>query len=249
MLNKIKRCVQNPYASFLKLQEALEKKKARFVSRGVRRQDGNLLINPVVWIRTPKCASKSIAEYLGAVDRIINLAKYPDLDVNAHDTEAKIICISSGQRQLFKDKWPSLWESSFKWAVVRNPYDRVVSAWKYLEKTKDSPLVDVLTNPPEYDTQPREYHHLTESLFSMVSESGALVIDEVVRFEELESDLANLFAKLGMPFVGLTKINKTPSRKKEDSFLCPQECRLIERLHLEDFSNFDYEKKHDAVLD
>lgn len=249
MFGKLKRNAKNPYAALLKLQEALEKKKARFASRSARLQNGNLKINPVIWIRTPKCASKSIAEYLGAVDRIINLAKYPDLEFGAHETEAKIICISAGQREFFKNKWPNLWESSFKWAVVRNPYDRAVSAWKYLETTKERPLVEVLKTPPNYDSDPRGYHHFTESVFSMVSESGDLILDEIVRFEDLENDLSLLFPKLGMPFVGLTKINKTPSRKKGDSRLTSQECRLIEELHPMDFDAFGYERKIENAID
>ena len=38
--------------------------------------------------------------------------------------------------------------SYFVFSAVRNPFDRLVSGWKYLKGTRERTLLDVLKNPP-----------------------------------------------------------------------------------------------------
>ena len=39
--------------------------------------------------------------------------------------------------------------TSFKFTVVRNPWDKFVSGWKYLKSTRNRSLEDVLKNLPQ----------------------------------------------------------------------------------------------------
>ena len=43
-------------------------------------------------------------------------------------------------------------------SAVRNPFDRVISSWKYLSSTRNQTLLDVLRAPP---LEGHDYRHLT----------------------------------------------------------------------------------------
>ena len=94
----------------------------------------------VIWIRTGKVGSTSF-HYVFA-------GKSPGNDfIESHDITikpklGKIIEVHSdnvGYAEgvlTFKEKYPEIWENAFKVIIVRNPYDRFVSAWKFLANTK-----------------------------------------------------------------------------------------------------------------
>jgi hypothetical protein len=87
--------------------------------------------------------------------------------------------------------------------VVRDPWDRFVSAWRYLDSTKHRPIEDVLRNLPspdgDYDER-HDYRHLARLQTDLfVDDGGEWVTDRVLRFEHLVEDWTDLFADLGMP--------------------------------------------------
>src|ERR1700741_2396049 len=89
----------------------------------------------------------------------------------------------------------------FKFAVVRNPWDRFVSGWKYLDATRKRPLLDVLLNPPE---DGHDYRHVTRPQHvTLVDSAGKIVPDELIRFEALQEGFDQVCDRIGKSRVRL----------------------------------------------
>ena len=52
-------------------------------------------------------------------------------------------------------------------AIVRNPFDRLISAWQYLAKTRAKPLAEVLRDPPH---RGHDYFHLTRQQSAILTD-------------------------------------------------------------------------------
>lgn len=91
-----------------------------------------------------------------------------------------------------------VWDSYFKFCVERNPWDKTLSHYHMLRDRRGGELSldDYFTagrfciNHPLY-TDPR----------------GELLVDRVLRYENLAEELRHVFGKLGIPYKGSLGIN------------------------------------------
>lgn len=85
----------------------------------------------------------------------------------------------------------------FCFAVVRNPWDRFVSAWKYLSSTRDRTLAEVLAHLPQ---RGHDYRHLTRPQHATLFDTqGRLVVDCLIRFERLQEGYDRVCDLIGKP--------------------------------------------------
>lgn len=99
-----------------------------------------------------------------------------------------------------------IWDSYFKFCVERNPWDKTLSHYhmindraggcvsleQYLEKR------DFCVDWPKY-----------------CDESGSLLVDEVIKYEELMDSLRRIFDKMGLPFSGSLGVNAKSEHRKD----------------------------------
>jgi hypothetical protein len=89
-----------------------------------------------------------------------------------------------------------VWNGYFKFAVSRNPYDRTLSRY-YFTMNNGSPIPHQhgITNL----SQLMRYHpdFVTEN-WKMCTRSDALIVDDVARYESLESDLDRISRSIGL---------------------------------------------------
>lgn len=212
--------------------------------------DKKFKVYPIMYIRTPKCGSSSIYKLLELTDKLID---YKNLNQTERDSilksehiQNKVIVISPDEIVEFIKSYSDVWNKSFKWAIVRNPYKKTISAWRFLEDLRDKALIDVLKNPPkakdngEYD---RNYQHFTVSLTELLSLDNHIYIDQYIKFENLSNEFEALNTKLGMELPNIPHANKTLKKGNYSELnLSEEERRLIELLFDKDFVNFDYNK-------
>ncbi len=99
-----------------------------------------------------------------------------------------------------------VWDSYFKFAFDRNPWDRQVSWYFYKTKSK--------AERPEFESfmQSRRRAYVDNHELYMLD--GALAVDFLGRYENLEADLASALARIGITKrISVPRSNVTPDRE------------------------------------
>ena len=164
----------------------------------------------------------------------------------------------------FGDRLPENWQNLFKFGFVRNPFDRVVSAWRmFCHGTEDDEwhlpeggalelaLTDVLrlgldeTAPfghPRYNkVKPDPLIRLKNHILPQTHPyHGLAMMDFIGRFEKLQADFDYVCDQLGIAKQELPKTNWTRHSHYRDYF-DEQSRRLAEELYRDDLKDFDYQ--------
>ena len=88
---------------------------------------------------------------------------------------------------------------------IRNPYDRVVSQWKMCQRTKGG------SDPEDFSSwirspRPKMGGYMMKDFFSC---GGKVIVDNFIRFENLQEDFNAVCDKIGIPPQKLPKKNQT----------------------------------------
>lgn len=199
---------------------------------------------PVIWLRTPKCASSSIHFALEHSGRLLDFIGNRDTikpeDLTPDILQSKILCIGAARKDWFIETYPEIWEQSFKWAVVRNPYARVISAWKYLDATRDRSLDDVLGNLPD-EGDWSNHQHLAIPLSKMLSDADGICVDQLLKVENLQEDWAKLAQNLGIELPALPVLNVGEKARPDDVATLSETTKALIQTHYQgDFTDFQY---------
>jgi hypothetical protein len=128
----------------------------------------------------------------------------------------------------------------FKFAFVRNPYDRAVSEYhfdrRWNKKTQNLSFVQFL----RYMKNNSLYcHYMPQYLF--IHNNNKLQVDFVGKFENLEEDWAYIANKLNLKDKSLPFINKG-DRKEYMSYYDEESIKLVNEIYKHDFVLLNYEK-------
>ncbi len=94
----------------------------------------------------------------------------------------------------------------FRFAVVRNPWDRFVSGWKYCSSTRERTLEEILNDLPR---QGHDYRHITRPQHAtLFDEHGVLAVDYLIRFERLQQGFDAVCGLIGKPRCQLSHRNR-----------------------------------------
>jgi hypothetical protein len=127
----------------------------------------------------------------------------------------------------------------FVFSAVRNPYDRLVSSWKYLSGTRDRPLLDCLRNPPR---DGHDYRHFTRPQLAILRDpqSGRLVTDDLIRFEQMQPDFDRVCDRMGRPRQPLPHLNASKRSRAYRDYFDAETRRLADQIFAEDIAVFGY---------
>lgn len=125
----------------------------------------------------------------------------------------------------------------FRFSIVRNPWDRFVSGWKYCASTRERSLRDVLEHPP---TEGHDYRHVTRPQSAILFDgSGRLCVDVVLRFEQIQADFDRVCRRVGLAPRLLPKAN-TGQRHHYRDYFDPGTRELLAQRFAEDIERFGY---------
>jgi hypothetical protein len=135
--------------------------------------------------------------------------------------------------------WDRRDRSYFVFSVVRNPFDRLISGWKYLAATRDRSLLDVLKNPP---LKGADYRHLTRPQVAILKDpqSGALATNALIRFENLQDDFNGICDRIGARRVVLPCLNRSARMTDYRQYFDGETRRLAEAMFADDIETFQY---------
>jgi len=154
----------------------------------------------------------------------------------------------------YKNNQLEKYKDYFIFTTKRNPFDRVVSAWKYLQKDfsrfgvrrnmkRGLSLKDSLRNLPAYDKSVYEhdYIHITENqVDTILDASGKPITDMLIRFENLQEDFNIVCDKIGIPQQQLPHKNKT-KHKHYTEYYDDETRELVAQKYAKDIEYFGYE--------
>lgn len=126
----------------------------------------------------------------------------------------------------------------FRFSVVRNPWDRFISGWKYCASTRHRSMHDVLANLPQ---EGHDYRHLSRPQHAILyDKEGYLVVDYLIRFESLQQDFDRVCDLIGKPGCTLGHFNRGNRRHYSEYF--DKESRRMFLDHFwRDVELFEYE--------
>jgi hypothetical protein len=147
--------------------------------------------------------------------------------------------ISLEQLRKFMD--PAKFAEYFKFAFVRNPFDRFISYCSFITRERGAFKTDpqkvmrrVLANPPS------EHVLFWPQNTFLVDGEGKLLTDYVGRVETMQQSFEFIASKIGVPAVQLEKVNATERSAYRDYY----DQELIDgvaKLYADDLKLFEYD--------
>lgn len=187
-----------------------------------------------IFIHVPKTAGTSVAEFFGTKARHVPLSRYYARDRDRAD-------------------------KSFKVAIVRDPLDRLHSAFNYLHSaiglndsfdvrwasihlkrfSNFSDFVEALGDPHQNKPLLNYIHFRPQISWILNRPGGDINIDMLCRFEKLDEDIASLSAKLGVEIK--LKHTRKPQRPKEKITSISEDCQeIVKDLYQKDYKMLGY---------
>jgi hypothetical protein len=199
-----------------------------------------------IYIHIPKTAGESVEEAL--------TENFPDSRIVSNDPDWNILI----KHDTFLEHDYSTKESLdnfFTFSFVRNPWDRMVSHWKYFVETKRSPempfdefVLDFHRVLKEADNgywwNPyRKYVFTAPQLDFLVDENQRIAVDFVGRFETLQEDFDYVCKKLNRNKIKLPHKNKTKRKKYQEYYKNEELISSVAKRYKKDIDYFKYEFK------
>ena len=116
--------------------------------------------------------------------------------------------VPRGRHRSIVDPWTgnilSEFQGKYSFAIVRNPYDRFLSAYSYLMKGGQKRPVDlkyqsILQSYPNLDavvddlrSLKRKILHFEDQAYFIANHRGNILVDRMIRFENLKEELVTL---------------------------------------------------------
>jgi len=150
----------------------------------------------------------------------------------------------------------TIWNDYFKFCVVRNPFDAVVSAYRFFWASKQPPRPrGLLERLASRSSQARALADLRDGLENWLRSvqlpfdrnkyciDGSLCVDHVIRYEALFDGIQEVCRRLAIDFrpEGLPHLKKSEkSPLPLESYFTPASLDLVERAYAFELSTFGY---------
>jgi hypothetical protein len=141
---------------------------------------------------------------------------------------------ASEARALLNDD--NIWNSYFKFAFDRNPWDRQVSAYHFRFRNKD--------NPPPFGEYVKSDKRARLNNYEIYSLDGEVCVDFLGRFEALEQDFKRALAQIGLRYDRSLPRAKSGIRKSATHYrdFYSEETRdLVANWYQREIALLDYE--------
>ena len=179
------------------------------------------------------------------------------------------VVLQTGEHETLNDthevmlRKSKIWDDYFKFSIVRNPWDRLYSAFKYLQaggsNFTDTRVGNIFVQPyagdfnafvENYDCWYKrpchfiQYKHgmsphlLPQSEFLTLDNS--LAVDIVCRFENYEQEVTELLHNLGINIDALPKLNSSDPVEDYRLAFTDKSMAIVSELYADDIELFGY---------
>jgi hypothetical protein len=175
--------------------------------------------------------------------------QYTEWDWNiGHHTMSEFRRKNAAAHMFTGSVWPQNYDecvlNSYRFSVVRNPYDRMKSWYSFVRKyeqhifpeAKEMTFEDFIINPTENIAKERALWSLTDYLYY----EGELDVHKIIRFENFNNEIVELFKSCNYDLnIGEKKQWDSNSDEVQMSIKARD---FIAEKYSDDFINFNYEK-------
>jgi hypothetical protein len=134
----------------------------------------------------------------------------------------------------------SKWKSYYKFCFIRNPYDKIISAWNHINRY-NIPFSNYLNlinicNDVEY------MHMFMPQVRNIIDEKGKIDINFIGKFENLENDFQTILKNIGIK-IFIHEVSKSMNKRDHlrfDEYYDQNTLNIVNHLLKEDFKNLDY---------
>jgi len=179
---------------------------------------------------------RSALGYRGPQNYFIPLSKYSRLDI--------LKAIYNRKRRSFYNHASAayvkaaldedIWNSYYKFAFERNPWDKLVSAYYWIYKSEPRPSIS------EFIQSPRANRVNNFDLYSI---SADIAVDDVFLFENINSAMADIQQRLNLPEIPALPHAKGGYRKDKRSYrelLSEQDRDKVAKIYAREIAYFNY---------
>lgn len=141
--------------------------------------------------------------------------------------------------QYFKTNYPEEFLSYFKFTLVRNPFDRLVSAWiwrtQVVKDLKPQTLREFIEARPDSTKFSEKF-----KLHDLSLQDSIRQFDYIGRYETFTNTIDYLSGKLGIPVMEIPHSNDTHSGRYQD-YYDPETIELVRQKYRLDIELFGYD--------
>jgi hypothetical protein len=171
-----------------------------------------------VFVHVPKTAGQSVEHFFMNLLGMDWDTDRPALLLNSTSDPArgteKLAHLSAAEYVRCGHMTAADFDSFFKFSFVRNPWERLVSEYRYRNYFSHLSFRDFVMNrfpSPGFDDQ---YRHVMSQFDMLHSQDGELLVDFVGRFESLQQDFDRVCERLGIPESTLPHINSSNKQSR-----------------------------------
>jgi Sulfotransferase family len=196
-----------------------------------------------LFIHIPKTGGQSVEQVFLDRMRLSWASRGPLLLTTNHNPEAGPPFLAHLTAEEFLSNGhlaPIDFDDYFRFTIVRNPWDRAVSEYKYRYANEMGFRDFMLTAYPAPIGSNEERHLLPQWSF-VHDQSGQCLVDQLIRFEHIERDFAAVSSRIfGEPVV-LPRVNTSPDRRDYREFYDAETRELIAHRYRRDIAWLGYE--------
>ncbi len=191
-----------------------------------------------IFVKTAKTAGTSIEVFLSGVcgeQDVLTPIEPPVPPHRARNYEEQGFFNHMSAARIRERVDPSVWDGYLKFCVERNPWDKTLSHY-HMERFRS-----------EGELTLEEYfaRGMAISSFGLYTDGrGELLVDRVLRYEDLNVDLADVFGALGVPFTGdiglLAKSEYRTDRRHYREVLTDEQRDIVAEKAAREIGLFDY---------
>ena len=187
-----------------------------------------------IFIHVPKTAGTSITNYLRKL-KFRQLNYHCATDGSNDDATGLFV---HGTAWRVSRGLQNIWDEYFKFAFVRNPWDRMVSCYK--NRAKSYSDFGKFLNDYPYPKNHNLIWHTIPQLTHVSDLNGNIIVDSIGKYENLQSDFDNFLSDVNIKSTKLPKLNSTKRLHYSEYYKSDKQIEFIYDLYKSEIDRFGY---------